>query len=150
SVLRTSGSDCTSWPTPCVQDGPKGGPSQGADRLPAAVHLTNWATPMRADGRGSAGVGKNELPNQAKLASWPTPVANDDNKSVEAHLAMKKRMGGNRTAITSLQVTAKLAFWSTPRANKWGFPDAHGSQESSIGLPQTGSPASTEKLGQLN
>jgi len=44
---------------------------------------------------------------------WPTPTANDDNKSVEAHLAMKKRMGerdgtgANRTAITSLQVMAK-------------------------------------------
>jgi hypothetical protein len=25
--------------------------------------------------------------------------------------------------------TADVAFWSTPRANKWGFPDAHGSQE---------------------
>lgn len=55
------------WPTPCSQDGPKGGPGQGADRLPAAAALAPrpWATPMRADGRGSAGVGKAELPNQA-------------------------------------------------------------------------------------
>jgi hypothetical protein len=45
--------------------------------------------------------------------SWPTPVANDDNKSVEAHLAMKARMGGNRTEITSLQVMAKTAAWPT-------------------------------------
>jgi len=54
---------------------------------------------------------------------WPTPVANDDNKSVEAHLAMKQRMGerdgtgANRTAITSLQVTAKLAAWPTPQTH---------------------------------
>jgi hypothetical protein len=47
------------------------------------------------------------------LAGWPTPVANDDNKTPEAHLAMKRRMGerdgtgANRTAITSLQVMAK-------------------------------------------
>lgn len=84
---------CT-WPTPCQQDGPKGGPSQGPDRLPAA----------------------------AALAGWPTPVRNDDNKSVEAHLAMKRRMGerdgtkANRIAITSLQVAAKtaaLAGWPT-------------------------------------
>jgi len=44
--------------------------------------------------------------------AWPTPVANDDNKTPEAHLAMKARMGGNRTAITSLNVISKL--WPTP------------------------------------
>ena len=124
--------------------------------------------------------------------SWPTPVANDDNKSPEAHLAMKQRMGvrdgsnSNRTEITSLQVMAKTALsswpttttrdhkdgsqcdnvplnallgrvawlaepWSTPRANKWGFPDAHGSHEGPItGLPATGSPAGMESGGQLN
>ena len=47
--------------------------------------------------------------------SWPTPVAREDNKSPTAHLAMKKRMGGNRTAITSLQVMAK-AGWVSPQA----------------------------------
>lgn len=121
--------------------------------------------------------------------SWPTPVANDDNKSPEAHLAMKQRMGvrdgsnTNRTKITSLQVMAKTASWptttrdhkdgsqcdnvplnallgrvawlaepwSTPRANKWGFPDAHGSQEGPISGPDaTGSPAATGSGGQLN
>ena len=40
----------------------------------------------------------------ARRELWPTPVANDDNKTPAAHLAMKERMGGNRTAITSLQV----------------------------------------------
>jgi len=48
---------------------------------------------------------------------WPTPVAHDDNKSPEAHLAMKQRMGGNRTAITSLQVMVKALerqMWPTP------------------------------------
>lgn len=50
---------------------------------------------------------------------WPTPVSNDDNKSPEAHLAMKQRMGGNRTAITSLQVLAKTfpAGWPTTTAS---------------------------------
>ena len=38
----------------------------------------------------------------------PTPVSNDDNKSPEAHMAMKARMkGGARTTITSLQVAVK-------------------------------------------
>jgi site-specific DNA-cytosine methylase len=41
----------------------------------------------------------------------PTPTANDDNKSPEAHLAMKARLpGGARRQITSLQVLAKAGF----------------------------------------
>ena len=50
---------------------------------------------------------------------WPTPVANDDNKSPEAHMAMKARMkGGPRYCITSLQVMAKAsALWPTPTCN---------------------------------
>jgi hypothetical protein len=107
--------------------------------------------------------------SDSDCGSWLTPVANDDNKSPEAHLAMKLRMGerdgtgSKRTAITSLQVMAKTAWptpcsqdgpnggpsqgidrlpgaaaqaaWSTPRANKWGFPDAHGSQEAPWNTP---------------
>jgi len=67
-----------------------------------------------------------DLNCEAQLASWPTPVANDDNKTPEAHLAMKQRMGerdgtgANRTAITSLQVTAQLASWPTPRSAEAG------------------------------
>jgi hypothetical protein len=47
---------------------------------------------------------------------WPTPVVNDDNKSPQAHLAMKKRIGerdgtnSNRTAITSLNVLVKAMY----------------------------------------
>jgi len=46
-------------------------------------------------------------------SSWPTAVANDDNKSPDAHMAMKHRMkGGPRNTITSLQVMTKA--WPTP------------------------------------
>lgn len=51
--------------------------------------------------------------SETDFTGWPTPVANDDNKTPEAHLAMKKRMGerdgtlSHRKAITSLQVMAK-------------------------------------------
>lgn len=46
----------------------------------------------------------------------PTVVANDDNKSPEAHLAMKTRMkGGPRKTITSLQVKIK-SLLPTPKA----------------------------------
>lgn len=46
-----------SWPTPCSQDGPKGGPSQGTGRLPAAAHLASWATPTTRDHKDGAAVG---------------------------------------------------------------------------------------------
>jgi len=64
-------------------------------------------------------------------AGWPTPVANDDNKTVAAHRAMKDRMGGNRTAITSLQVMAQTV-------------------NSELGPMSSGSPAPTASRGQLN
>jgi hypothetical protein len=46
-----------------------------------------------------------------------TPVAQDDQKSPEAHLAMKQRMpGGPRSAVTSLTVQAKT--WQTPTTSE--------------------------------
>src|SRR5262245_25067383 len=92
SARRTSDSDYGSWPTPMA-----GTPAQ--------------------NGYNEAGNNDSSRKTVA-LASWPTPVANDDNKSPEAHLAMKQRMGerdgtgANRTAITSLQVMAKTT-WPT-------------------------------------
>jgi hypothetical protein len=93
--------------------------------------VAGWLTPTEAaagaaHGGSSAG---NDLRNQVRLAGWPTPVANDDNKTPEAHLAMKLRMGvrdgtgAERMAITSLQVmaqTADLAGWATPNVPNGG------------------------------
>ena len=66
-----------SWPTPNAQDGPKGGPNQGEDRLPTAVQLTGWATPAARDWRSDEaqyGTKGRPLPRQARLtASGPTP-----------------------------------------------------------------------------
>lgn len=47
---------------------------------------------------------------------WGTPVARDDQKSPEAHLAMKQRLLGRTpdAAVTSLTVQAKQ--WPTPMA----------------------------------
>lgn len=48
-----------------------------------------------------------QLANQV-VELLPTPVAHDDQKSPEAHAAMKRRMpGGERQTITSLTVLAK-------------------------------------------
>ena len=64
-----------------------------------------------------------------KPPDWPTPVANDDNKSPEAHMAMKQRMkGGPRQTITSLQVMAKTTGPKGSLNPDWvqqlmGYPD---------------------------
>ena len=50
--------------------------------------------------------------------------------------------------MSNLNDVAQLGAWSTPRANKRGFPDAHGSHEGPI-VP-TGSNAQTASGGQLN
>ena len=48
---------------------------------------------------------------------WGTPTARDDQKSPEAHMAMKAAMqGGARTTPTSLTVQAKM--WPTPKASE--------------------------------
>jgi len=136
-----------SWPTPGSHEGGGGKsthPKAGGMSFATAAQLAGWPTPQVADDNMSRVSNPQEYshkrlaagrqPNLADiaqaLAGWPTPVANDDNKSVEAHLAMKKRMGerdgtgANRTAITSLQVMTQLAGWPTPRAwdGEGGYP----------------------------
>jgi hypothetical protein len=74
-------------------------------------------TPTVQDGsnvEGESQTRRNSPPLNALVRLLPTPTANDDNKSPEAHLAMKRRMsetdGSDRTQITSLQVLAKAGF----------------------------------------
>jgi hypothetical protein len=113
-----------SWPTPNAMPLNRGGlqsnPLKAMERklqghqlnLDDAACLTIWATPTVRDHKDGASDGTapiNGPLGRQVWGAWPTPVANDDNKSVEAHLAMKARMGGNRTEITSLQVMAKTA-----------------------------------------
>ena len=91
SARRTSDTEFSSWPTPCQQDGPKGGPSQGEDRLPAAAALSAWPTPKVQTGDYQYSSGDHEkiplnLSGAAKLASWPTPMAQSLNSgSCELH-----------------------------------------------------------------
>ena len=66
---------------------------------------------------------------------WPTPTALNRVRN-EATLAkcaaFRKRNASQNTVPLYLGEVARLAFWGTPRANKWGFPDAHGSQEAPL------------------
>jgi hypothetical protein len=101
---HTSGSASTGWPTPRASESEK-------DSRSIEGGLKEFA-------RGKS---PSVSTVATLLAPWPTPVANDDNKSPEAHLAMKQRMGerdgtgSHRTQITSLQVMAKtVTHWRTP------------------------------------
>src|ERR1700687_4194049 len=110
SAHRTSGNGCGSWPSPRATDtgrrgwkpSPRGGNVQ-LDRM-AAMWLSGWPTP-NALAMNRGGLQSNlekamerqaqghqlNLDDVVTLAGWPTPVANDDNKTPEAHLAMKQR-----------------------------------------------------------
>lgn len=140
-------SQLASWPTATTRDW-KDGHEQAVPinaLLGRVAWLAGWPTTKVADGRGNPYEAtenrRSELRKTVALAGWPTPVANDDNKSPEAHLAMKRRMGerdgtgANRIAVTSLQVMAK---YLTP------------ARLTATGELLTGSNAAMASGGQLN
>lgn len=94
SALRTSDKGSTSWPTPCSQDGPNGGPSPGTDRLPGAAALV--------------------------VSPWPTPNAgpqNDTDTQWQARRArlLAEKKNGNGFGMT-LGMAATLSMSASPRA----------------------------------
>lgn len=113
-VLKLPGAvDLASWPTPCQQDGPKGGPGQGVDRLPVCADLVGWVTPRTSDSKDgnlcrdrARGI---SMPEQAQLAGWPTPRAAE--AGPDFAIADRPNSGG-----LSLQTTAQLAGWPSPQA----------------------------------
>ena len=111
SARRTSGNDFTSWPTPCQQDGPKGGPAQGVDRLPGSAALSSWPTLQSSDGSGGGQAKRatnparsNDLMDFAMLAGGPTPMAGTPAQN-------GNNMAGNND---SSRKTVELASWGTP------------------------------------
>jgi hypothetical protein len=112
SVPRTSGSDCTSWPTPTVSRGDysyaHGDPDQKTLKLAGAAKMAAWSTPITSNANGprrhdgKRGVGLN---TEVTLASWPTPVARDH------------KTGG---LDGQLSTVAPLAHWATPVATEIG------------------------------
>lgn len=80
---------------------------------PSSQHWKDWATALRQEYSRRP---EPETPCDASdFSSWPAPVTSDDNKTPEAHLAMKARMkGGPRNTITSLQVLVQQ--WAAPQA----------------------------------
>lgn len=158
-ILNLSGTaKLATWPTPQSRDGahnrsgqPKRANGQRSN-LDDYVTLASWATP-RVTKNGNHGSPKRAENARARLedqvhsamAPWATPAARDwrDGRASEATM--------EKNARPLNEQATNLAPWSTPRANKWGFPDAHGSHEAPLpGPTSNGSPAPTEKPGQLN
>jgi len=171
SARRISDNDCTSWPTPSANN------YEQADQ--EALYKRRQECKERTGNGNGFGL---TLGNAAHLASWHTPAARDFRSESATEEFNEIRWSHNRGKPLSALVTlagcpipmagspatetyneagntdssrktvALMAAWSTPRANKWGFPDAHGSDErpTAIGQMPTGSTAPTAKPGQLN
>jgi len=176
SVRRTSGNDCTSWPTPNagpqndtdsrweerreeIKASGKYGPGHNGFgmTLGMASTLASWPTPTTRDHKdGDENSCKNVpvnalLGRTVVLASWPTTQTRD------AHGAFKNHSKGGR----DMSSEANLAFWPTPMAGtpaQKGYNEA-GNTDSSrktvalvmdFGPTPPGSPAGTVSGGQLN
>jgi hypothetical protein len=127
SGLRISGSDSGSWPTPCQQDGPNGGPNQGVDRLPGMASQASWPTTTtrdHKDGNQCDNVPLNALLGRvAWLASWGTPNCMD---------SLPIRSDEKLTRAKSVAGCSNIR------------------DQVPNGMPATGSPAATVSGGQLN
>src|SRR3990167_9195323 len=128
---RTSGNGCTSWVSPTAQDHSRGGkPARPWDTgvpLSQQAALAPWPSPVAS--KNTPQQRKDFTPNLAnvaRLASWATPRAN---ASTESHTAAKSRGTRPNKNGDNLEGQALLTV---------------------SGETPSGSPAGTEKHGQLN
>jgi len=150
SARRTSGSDCGSWPSPCANQA-NGEPEAFLERK------------RRSVARGSSmGISLTDLGMVAKLASWQTPTVVDSQGRKYTYPS-----GDHSKPFLTLPGQAELAAWKTPTAGDGDKLDATlavtmqriadgrqigiaGQARMTSGPPATGSPAQTEKRGQLS
>lgn len=140
SVLRTSVTDSTGWPTPTAALAEKGVRtfegglmeamrSHGPD-LAAAACLTGWPTPQARDWKGANEAGNDlthnarPLNEAARLAGWPTTTSTD---------ALRCPSIDATTSNITLNHAANLAGWQTPKAS-----DGIGGQGFRQGVSMTG------------
>jgi len=164
SVRRTSGSGCTSWPTPRAFEG---GPdvaiisraTSGGLSLQTASSLAGWATPTcpaphdteetagRARPREGYGA---DLAIQSSMAAWASPKARDYKSASRPPEAMAEQLRHPRGQ--DLSVEATLAAWTTPSAtdaerggtvteNMTGSTTAQQAQLAGWPTPMAGTPA---------
>ena len=135
SARRTSGNDCTSWPSPASQNA-DGGPQPIAWRGDRHNHFT--------------------LQSASAMAAWPTPQSHDERERGNT-------MADHHHFPHDLSNSAKLASWATPRSVKAGHSTGNPSRAedkksrledqvflTASGPRPNGSPAATGSTGQLN
>ena len=90
SVLRTSETGRTGWPTP---------------------HANSTTGPGSAGRQGGL-----NIQTAAQMAGWATPTANQPGGTPEQHMQRKLNMGRKKASVTDLgmQATHFLAGWGTP------------------------------------
>ena len=123
SVLRTSVTERTGWPTPQTSDSTGGGQAKRAmgetrhgSNLNDFAMLAGWPTPVARDSfpahspeyiaaKKAQGHGMANLNDTVQLAGWPTCTATD---------AVKQGNVAPRPGAMGLPETAPLAGWPTP------------------------------------
>lgn len=118
SVLRTSATGSTGWPTPGASDGSGGRIPKDAlakvrpsgakvmQTLNAAACLASWPTPNIT------------LNHAANLAGWGTPTASEPGGTGEQYVARSQAKTGN-TFPSMLSHQVSMASWATPSARDW-------------------------------
>lgn len=138
SARRTSGSDCTGWPT-------------------AAAAARDW----KSSASNQHGKNARPLNEVARLAGWATPAAQEAGGTPEQFLARKEALNGKcGVSLTSLNLQAQLAGWNTPavtNADRGGQAQRMETGRSNLqdqvmltGATLSGSTAETASIGQLN
>jgi hypothetical protein len=139
SGRHTSGSGCGSWPTPNV----------------ANAHRAGFSDMQKLQNRIDSGKQQNLQEIVKMVAPWTTPTVRDWKDTGDLSRSMVRQDGKARN-----DTNARLAFgagWATPKVTDTKG-DPYPTTETRrtelrkqvFGLTPTGSPASTEKPGQLN
>jgi len=140
SVLRTSETARTGWPTPIANEAKAGLHCANQVTVSMAAQLAGWVTPTTRDWKDSGADIRpradgserfDQLPRQANLAGWPTPMAGTPAQN------------GNNAAgdNDSSRKTVDLCGWPTPVAN-----DSTGSTHCYSGTAPDGSRGLAWKL----
>lgn len=156
SVLRTSETGSTGWPTPTTADSSGGGQAKRAmgetrhgSNLNDFVMLAGWTTPTTRDWKDSGADIKpradgsqrfDQLPRQANLAGWPTPMAGTP--AQKGYNASCSTDGSRKTAaLCGAQIQGSGIDLSIPMQP---------ARLTATGEMLTGSSAGMESGGQLN
>lgn len=161
SVLRTSETVTTGWPTPTTADGSGGGQAKRAmgesrhgSNLNDFAMLAGWTTPTTRDWKDSGADIKpradgsarlDQLPRQANLAGWPTTSANEfghaDREALLARREKCKQSTGNGNGF-GLTLAQGMTVWLQDNPQP--------ARLTATGEMLTGSTAGMESGGQLN